>query len=464
MNNIQLKDARQQNLYPITKSGNVQFNDGKNLDEKLANIKTTVTWNEIEGKPNTFTPSEHTHEFVKDQVISNETTWSSNKISSAINTKAEINDGNESNQFTWSGEFIANNYSHYTHTHSEYAKSSHTHPASEITGTISKSNLPVAFGDREQIGICYLDDNPNNSWHTYEAVGAHASAVKQVYDKVVTAQAKADSAYNLANHSHPYLSSSSLSSSTSSTSTTTPANAYAVKLAYDRGTAAYNLANHSHPYASSTYFSGGSSISKLTNSYSTSNYVQVYGGSEVELRAGSARAYLSNYGAWSFYPANSTMDLGGSTTSSRWRYIYAQSAVNTSDKKYKENIQYLDEVSTFASNNDNNPFLNFIKNDFRPATYNYIAQRKDEEPVAADKQIGFVANDIYNTEVGKTFLYNFGTEEETDLMFSPAGYTTVVAKALQEEIKVREEEIKLLKEQLELTQERIVALELKIGK
>ena len=36
-------------------------------------------------------------------------------------------------------------------------------------------------------------------------------------------------------------------------------------------------------------------------------------------------------------------------------------------------------------------------------------------------------------------LYNFGTEEETDIMFSPTGYTTVVARALQEEIKRREE-------------------------
>ena len=36
-------------------------------------------------------------------------------------------------------------------------------------------------------------------------------------------------------------------------------------------------------------------------------------------------------------------------------------------------------------------------------------------------------------------LYNFGTEEETDIMFSPTGYTTVVAKALQEEINKREE-------------------------
>ena len=85
------------------------------------------------------------------------------------------------------------------------------------------------------------------------------------------------------------------------------------------------------------------------------------------------------------------------------------------------------------------PFLDFIKNDFRPATYMYKAMREEEGHVDADRQIGFIANDIIDTEVGQTFLYNFGTEEETDIMFSPTGYTTVVARALQEEIKRREE-------------------------
>lgn len=251
------------------------------------------------------------------------------------------------------------------------------------------------------------------------------------------------------NYDRKLLTSYDISSSVSSTSTLSIANSYAVKTAYDKAVSAYNLANHSHPYASSShthsnyasssYFIGGSTTSKLTNSYSTTNYVQVYGGSEVELRAGSARAYLTNYGAWSFYPANSSMDLGGSATSNRWRYIYSQSSVNTSDAKYKEDIQYLDDGISLLSTNSNTPFLDFIRDDFKPATYNYKAIREEEGSVKADRQIGFIANDIMNSEVGKTFLYNFGTEEDTDLMFSPTGYTTVVAKALQEEIKKREE-------------------------
>ena len=405
MSNIQLKDNQQQYLYPITKSENVKFNDGLNLDEKLANVKTTVTWNDIESKPSTFTPSEHTHDYVNDNLTSSETTWSSEKIKSSLSTKAEIMDGNESNQYTWSGEYIANNYSSYSHTHSGYASSNHNHSASSITsGTISKDRLPIAFGDRQTAGICYLDANPNNSWHSGEAVGAHANAVKQVYDKVVTAQSRADSAYNLANHSHPYASSSHTHSGYASSSHTHDEISYG----------SYGV----EAYSGYVYFRAGSSTIRLDNgTTSTSSYG----------------------GAYKLCPTTSGVDLGsGTSTFCRWRTIFSQAALNTSDKKHKEDINYLDEISTFSTE-DNTPFLDFIKNDFRPATYMYKAAREDEGHVEADRQIGFIANDIYNTEVGKTFLYNFGTEEDTDIMYSPTGYTTVVAKALQEEIRKREE-------------------------
>ena len=89
--------------------------------------------------------------------------------------------------------------------------------------------------------------------------------------------------------------------------------------------------------------------------------------------------------------------------------------------------------------------------------------RKEEGRVKADSQIGFIADDIINTEVGKTFLYEFTeTAEqdkstgEADLMYSPAGFTSVIAKALQEEIQKREElekEVFNLKNELESIKE-----------
>ena len=99
--------------------------------------------------------------------------------------------------------------------------------------------------------------------------------------------------------------------------------------------------------------------------------------------------------------------------------------------------------------------MDFIKNDFRPALFNYI--EKEGEKQLADEQIGFIANDIIDTEIGQTFLYDCGEDGEQDIMFSQSGYTTVIARALQEEIMVRENKI------LEL-ENRIAELENKLNK
>ena len=137
-------------------------------------------------------------------------------------------------------------------------------------------------------------------------------------------------------------------------------------------------------------------------------------------------------------------------------------ALNTSDKKYKENIIYIDEllnneIMTLSLDNNTQQetlFLDFIKNDFRPALYNYTSESGEEQ--LADEQIGFIANDIIDTEVGKTFLYDYGTNGESEIMFSPIGYTTVIGRALQEEIMVRENKIAEL-------ENRIVELENKLN-
>lgn len=256
------------------------------------------------------------------------------------------------------------------------------------------------------------------------------------------------------------------------------ASSRAVKLAYDK-------ANHSHPYASSShshsgyassshshseYASSSHSHYRIESDYSSSYCVNCWAGSsggEVGLSAGSATVYLSNYGAFSLYPTSSNTDLGADSPSNRWRYIYAKNSLNTSDIKYKENVIYIDEIlsqthfriseeTTIDTNNQQETlFLDFIKNDFRPALFNYI--EKEGEKQLADEQIGFIANDIIDTEIGQTFLYDCGEDGEQDIMFSQSGYTTVIARALQEEIMVRENKI------LEL-ENRIVELENKLNK
>ncbi len=141
---------------------------------------------------------------------------------------------------------------------------------------------------------------------------------------------------------------------------------------------------------------------------------------------------LSDTG-YSFYPERSVTDLG--CDQYKWRHIYSRSTLSESDKKFKENIVYIKDIKNRSrSSVIPTPFLDFIRDEFKPATFDYIAER---DRTLADSQIGFIANDFKDSYVGKTFLYDFG--EENGLMFSPSGYTTVVATALQEDIQKREE-------------------------
>ena len=169
----------------------------------------------------------------------------------------------------------------------------------------------------------------------------------------------------------------------------------------------------------------------------------------------------SGYGyAYKLAPTVGGIDLGNSGDWQRWRTLYVQSVDQTSDIKYKENIMYLDEIVTYDLRNDNStPFLDFIKNEFKPALYDYKIIREEEGRRTNDSQLGFIANDIINTEVGQTFLYDSGTEEETNLSFSTTGYTTVVARALQEEIRVRDDQIAMLENTIINLEERLSALE-----
>ena len=156
------------------------------------------------------------------------------------------------------------------------------------------------------------------------------------------------------------------------------------------------------------------------------------------------------------YSVGLDIDLGSPNNGScrRWNTIYSDNALNTCDIKYKENVIYLDDIletQTYSSTGRaETPFLDFIKNDFRPAMYNYKDitpnQRKMRQQ---DNQLGFIANDIIDTEVGGTFLYDFGKDGEQDIMVSSNGYITVVARALQEEVRIRDEEIANLKNRLE---------------
>ena len=144
------------------------------------------------------------------------------------------------------------------------------------------------------------------------------------------------------------------------------------------------------------------------------------------------------------------MDLGAENL--RWYTLYCVTAINTSDAKYKKNIRYLEEEnimtnSNFSSrtssvNKSNYKYYDFVKNELKLAEYDY--NRQDGTYRVEDHQVGFIAQDIINTEIGRKFCY----EMNGGLGFSATGYTTVIAKALQEamqKIESLEKEIELLK-------------------
>lgn len=129
------------------------------------------------------------------------------------------------------------------------------------------------------------------------------------------------------------------------------------------------------------------------------------------------------------------------------------SIVQNSDREAKENIKYLDDEPMLLSvkGGSSTPFKDFIK-DFKFATYNY----KGSE----GKCFGFIAQDIVKNPVSKLLLQehemdiiNKKTREiegtETTLAFGLADYTSIVAKALQEEIREKDEKIIELESRLE---------------
>ena len=179
--------------------------------------------------------------------------------------------------------------------------------------------------------------------------------------------------------------------------------------------------------ASNTYLTKTSASNTYLTTSSASNTYSKISHTHDRLSAGSLEVIAGSGG---FYPSYEAT-LG--TSSKRWNQIYSsKGSISTSDKKLKTNINYLHD--NFRNIDNETKFLDFIKNDFNPATFNFI----DDKDNNTNNQFGFIAQDIYNTDIGKLFIYNLSKSEE-DLVYSTNGYATVIATALKEEIQKREE-------------------------
>ncbi|MCI9069964.1 MAG: hypothetical protein HFJ14_04780, partial [Clostridium sp.] len=123
-----------------------------------------------------------------------------------------------------------------------------------------------------------------------------------------------------------------------------------------------------------------------------------------------------------------------------------------SDRNMKENIVYLDDeiITTSLDEAPKNKFKDFIR-DFKFATFNYKG--------SDGRSFGFIAQDVVENEISQYFIREVPIEVinkkenkvegvENSLCFGLADYTSVIAKALQEEIREKDEKIKSLENRL----------------
>lgn len=148
--------------------------------------------------------------------------------------------------------------------------------------------------------------------------------------------------------------------------------------------------------------------------------------------------------------------------------ICSGSIHQNSDANLKENIKYIDDYVepitadlTHDAIGESVAFKEFIRDEFKPATFKYKK---------ADLQtFGFIAQDIADSLIGQLFIHEYDREiidktldegervvgTEKTLSFDLAGFTTVVARALQEEIRTRDIQIEELKKEIRELKERI---------
>lgn len=78
--------------------------------------------------------------------------------------------------------------------------------------------------------------------------------------------------------------------------------------------------------------------------------------------------------------------------------------------------------------------FNFIKDELQLYQYNYKHEEKYEIEGAFNEKIGFIANEVVDSKVGKRFV----AEHEGELAYNLNNFVFILAAALQEEIKKRE--------------------------
>ena len=158
------------------------------------------------------------------------------------------------------------------------------------------------------------------------------------------------------------------------------------------------------------------------------------------------------------YPTTTARYLG--TDAHRWHSVYLVNSPNvSSDARLKENIKYMDNLPAATSEYvrvlDNDEIttadlVEFVKNDLYMATYDYKLDttgmedgEKEQVTSMNNRQIGFIAQDVKDSKVGKYLV----TEDDQGILgYETSNWTSIIAGALQHEIRTREAETNELRE------------------
>lgn len=143
--------------------------------------------------------------------------------------------------------------------------------------------------------------------------------------------------------------------------------------------------------------------------------------------------------------------------------IYHGTLSQFSDRRLKEDIKYIDDIQILSDlkiKKEEYKFKDFIK-EIRFATFKYKGSKENT--------FGFIAQDLENFEVADYMLKDVTSDAVNDIdadedgqatykSFDTMAYTSVVAKALQEEINHRDKQIESLEEKIKLLEKKINAL------
>lgn len=164
----------------------------------------------------------------------------------------------------------------------------------------------------------------------------------------------------------------------------------------------------------------------------------------------------NNVQTWGFcsachiIPSTSNRYVG--TISHRWQQLCCVASPNiSSDARNKENVKYMydkpDVISDFTDIKENDEIttrdlLDFVLNDLYMVTFDYkqSTEGMDEGEIEMvtsmnNRQIGFIAQDIENTRVGK---YLVTKDKEGILGYESSNWPSIIAGALQQEIRDRQ--------------------------